>query len=448
MRAAKILIVDDEPNIRQSFSSLLKDQGHQTAVAETAEAGLALCRNQTFDLILLDLGLPGMSGLGFLDKLRETASSSLVLVISGQSDIPTALKALRSGAIDYLEKPVPAEKLIASVRASLMVAEANYQRDMMVDSLEVGAQMFGKSTALKKLLKTISQVAPTDSTVLILGENGTGKELVASQIYFKSERRNQPFVRVNCPGIPETLFESELFGHKKGAFTGAVKDHPGKFVLADQGTIFLDEIGDLPLSCQAKLLRVLENGEVETLGTTEKREVDVRVVCATNQDLNRLVSEGKFRQDLFYRISVFVLDLPPLRDRSEDIPLLIGEFLKRYDPSGRTTISPEAIAWLTSLDYPGNIRQLKNIIERLCILCSDREIQIADIDPLGRQKPTAELAQERPGSLAEKMKRYEKELIARTLGECGGNISKTARLLQLERSVMSRKVKEFDLKER
>lgn len=448
MRAARILIIDDERNIRQSFSSLLKDEGYATTVAETAETGLAKGNDSEFDLILLDLGLPGMSGLDFMDRLRETDSNALVLVISGQSDIPAALKALRSGAIDYLEKPVPAEKLIASVRASLMVAEANHQRDLMVDSLEAGARILGESTALKKLLKTISQVAPTDSTVLILGENGTGKELVASQLYLKSQRRNRPFIRVNCPGIPETLFESELFGHKRGAFTGAVKDHPGKFVLADQGTIFLDEIGELPLSCQAKLLRVLENGEVETLGTTDTRKVDVRVVCATNQDLNQLVSEGKFRQDLFYRISVFVVDLPPLRDRTGDIPLLIGEFLKRYDPSGRTTISPEAIAWLTSLDYPGNIRQLKNIIERLCILCPDREIQIADINPPSNHQPMAGLSNKRAGSLAGKMKQYEKELIARTLGESGGNISEAARLLGLERSVLSRKVKEFNLKSR
>lgn len=448
MRGARILIIDDEPNVRQSFSSLLKDEGHLTTLAETAEAGLARCKTQAFDLILLDLGLPGMSGLDFLDKLRESGSSSLVLVISGQTNISSALRAVRSGAIDYLEKPVPAEKLIASVNASLMVAEANRQRDLMVDSIEAGSRMFGKSSALAKLLGTISQVAPTDSTVLILGENGTGKELAASQTYLQSSRRNKPFIRVNCPGIPEMLFESELFGHKKGAFTGAVKDHPGKFVLADQGTIFLDEIGDLPLSCQAKLLRVLENGEVETLGSTDKREVDVRVICATNQDLAQLVSEGKFRQDLYYRISVFVLDLPPLRERADDIPLLIGEFLKRYDPTGRTTISPEAIAWLSSLDYPGNIRQLKNTIERLCILCREREIQIADLDPRRESKQTKELPQDKPASMAEKMKRYEKELIARALDKCESNISEAARLLQIERSVMSRKVKEFDLKNR
>ena len=446
MKNAKILIIDDEPNIRQSFSSLLKDEGHLTTVAGTAEDGLSLCQSKEFDLILLDLGLPGISGLEFLDQLRKSGSTSLVLVVSGQADIPSALKAVRSGAIDFLEKPVPAEKLIASVRASLMVAQANHQRNLMVDSIEAGSQMFGNSPLFRKLLKTITQVAPTDSTVLIQGENGTGKELVASQIYLKSNRRNNPFIRINCPGIPETLFESELFGHKKGAFTGAIKNHPGKFVLADQGTIFLDEIGDLPLSCQAKLLRVLETGEVETLGQTEIQQVDVRVICATNQDLNQLVSEGKFRQDLYYRISVFGLEVPPLRDRTEDIPLLIGEFLKRYDPTGRTSFSPSAIAWLASQKYPGNIRQLKNSVERFCILFRDQEIQLNDIDLGVSQKKEDEPMTNRSSSLAENLKQYEKELITRTLKECDGNISETARKLQVERSVLSRKVKELGLK--
>ncbi|MCX6834815.1 MAG: sigma-54 dependent transcriptional regulator [candidate division Zixibacteria bacterium] len=444
--SSRVLIVDDEQNIRTSFSSLLMDEGMQTRSAVSAEEAARLCAVQPFDLILLDLHLPGQHGLDFLKKLKEDPFSPAVLVISGQADIPDALKAVRLGAIDYLEKPVPPEKLISSVRAALALAAAEKQRTLMVDELDEQCRIVGQSEAVRKLNNTIAQVAPTDTTVLITGENGTGKELVATRIYLASRRRQAPFLKVNCPGIPETLFESELFGHVKGAFTGAVKDHPGKFALADGGTIFLDEIGDLPLACQAKLLRVLETGEIETLGASQARQVDVRVVCATNRKLNALISEGRFRQDLFYRISVFNVDVPPLATRPDDIPLLPGEFLKRFDPSGHTRFTPVAMAYLCTREYPGNVRQLKNLIERLTILCAGRTIDVDDVTGhFGGSAPTDDsLSDDAP--LASQLIRFEKALISQTLSQCEGNIAETARRLGMDRANLSRKVKEWGLK--
>jgi len=442
----KILIVDDEPNITLSFSSLLQDEGYQTTTAATAEEAIDRCLEASFDLVLLDLHLPGQSGIDFLKSIKEELHPPMVLVVSGQSDIPTALQAIKLGAIDYLEKPVQPEKLISSLRSSLMLATANRQRNMMVSEIDQSSQIIGNSKAIKKLLKIITQAAPSQATILITGENGTGKELVATRIYLESQRRDKPFIKVNCPGIPTTLFESELFGHAKGAFTGAVKDYPGKFVLADGGTIFLDEIGDLPLECQAKLLRVLETGEVETLGSVQKRLVDVRVISATNKNLQKFVREGKFREDLFYRISVFLVEVPPLRDRLDDIPLLVGVFLKRFDPAQTTRLSAEALAYLTTLNYPGNVRQLKNIIERLTILFHDRTVEVDDL--VAHAVPCAPSGSLRghTSSLSEKIADFEKYLIKKTLDDSGGNISEAARLLRIDRANLSKKIKELKLK--
>ncbi|MEW5993256.1 MAG: sigma-54 dependent transcriptional regulator [Candidatus Zixiibacteriota bacterium] len=445
---SRILIVDDEPNILQSFSRLLQDEGYVTITTETAEQAMQECRSGSFDLVLLDLRLPKQSGIDFLKWLKKEAYPPVVLVISGQSDIPTALEAVKLGAIDYLEKPVAAEKLVLSVRSALLLAQANRQRHLLVDDIDSQSRIVGESQAVRRLLKTIEQAAPTDSTVLITGENGTGKELVVTRLYLSSGRRDRPFVRVNCPGIPSTLFESELFGHVKGAFTGAVKDYPGKFVLADGGTILLDEIGDLPTECQAKLLRTLETGEVETLGSVQKRQADVRVICATNRNLPQLVGDDRFREDLYYRISVFTIPVPPLRERRQDIPLLVGEFLRRFDPSGSTSLSPEAMAYLTTLDYPGNVRQLKNLIEKLTILFRNQVISLTDI-----QMHSTHIAPERQvdstaSSLAEKLREFEKQLISQTLRQTGGNISEASRILRIDRANLSRRVKELGLKNR
>ena len=445
MIGGQILIVDDEGNITSSFSDLLADEGYHTETAATGEKALEKCAGVDFDLVLLDLNLPGISGLDVLRELNREASPPTVLVISGQSDIPTAVDAVRLGACDYLEKPVAPEKLISSVKAAVMLARSRRSRRIMADEIDRHNRITGTSAPMKKLLETVSQAAPSDVTVLISGENGTGKELIATRLYLESKRRDRPFIKVNCPGIPETLFESELFGHRKGAFTGAVKDYPGKFVMAHGGTIFLDEIGDLPAECQAKLLRVIETGEVETLGATEKRQVDVRIVCATNRKLPDLVARGTFREDLFYRISVFVIEVPSLRQHADDIPLLIGEFLGRFDPSGATRLTPEAVACLGDMDYPGNIRQLKNIIERLSITHSGRLITPADIldQP---QSVVNTVAADESLSLPERVRRFEKHLLETALREHGGNISHTAQYLKIDRANLSRKLKELGLR--
>jgi len=442
----KILIVDDEPNITSSFSALLKDHNYRTETAASAEDALRHVERSDFSLILLDLNLPGESGIDFLRQLRSQPGSPHVLVISGQSDIPTALQAVKLGAIDYLEKPVAAEKLISAVRSAMMLVDAERHRNLMVADLDDRTRISGRSKAVRKLLDVIDQIAPTDSTVLVTGENGTGKELVATRIFLQSDRRDKPFIKVNCPGIPETLFESELFGHSRGAFTGAVKDYPGKFKLADGGTIFLDEIGDLPVGCQAKLLRVLETGEVETLGAVSRQNVNVRVICATNRDLPRLVNEGKFREDLYYRISVLVVPVPPLRERREDIPALAGEFLRRFDPGRATNLSPEAISTLSTLDYPGNVRQLKNVIERLTILSAGRTIESDDVLAQSHQVAPGGISLEVSTTLPEKLRLFEKQLIERALDENGGNISAAARALKVDRANLSKKIKELGLK--
>jgi len=442
----RILIIDDEPNITAAFSSLLTDEGYVTSVAGTAEEALKLTASKRFDLVLLDINLPGLSGVEFLRRVAREEPPLTVLVISGQSDIPTALEAVRLGAVDYMEKPVPPEKLIAGVQSALMLGAANRQRALLIEELDHDSPIIGKSQAIKKVLHEIDRAAPTSATVLLTGENGTGKELAATRLYLSSDRRDRPFVKVNCPGVPATLFESELFGHKKGAFTGAVRDFPGKFALADGGTIFLDEIGDLPPECQAKLLRVLESGEIEQIGAVDRRSVDVRVVCASNHDLKRRVAEGLFREDLYYRISVLVIELPPLRNRRDDVPILAGEFLNRFDPAGAIRLSPDAMAFLATLDYPGNVRQLRNIIERLTIVVTGREIGVDDIMADPTVGPDAGMETNRKMSLAERQAVFEKHLIRKTLEQTGGNISEAARILQVDRASLSRRVKEFKLK--
>ncbi|UCD63769.1 MAG: sigma-54-dependent Fis family transcriptional regulator [Candidatus Zixiibacteriota bacterium] len=444
--ADKILIVDDEPNITSSLASLLGDDGYRSEVAASAEQAADRLDRCDFSLVLLDLNLPGKSGIDLLREMKDRGDPTLVLVISGQADIPTALEAVRLGAVDYLEKPVAPEKLLSSVRSALLLAAANRQRTLMVDDLDSRSRIIGKSKAIRRLIRTIDQAAPADATVLINGENGTGKELVATRLYLQGRRRDKPFVKVNCPGIPETLFESELFGHIKGAFTGAVKDHPGKFAMADGGTIFLDEIGDLPRGCQAKLLRVLETGEVETLGAQERRTVDVRVICATNRDLAALIKQGRFREDLFYRISVLVIEVPPLRERLEDVPLLAGEFLGRFDPSGGTRLSAEALGALTTLDYPGNVRQLKNLIERITILCSGRTVRLEDILPHATAGRGGVEKYQGQAPLSERLRNFEKTLIKEALEGENGNIAAAARTLGMDRANLSKKIRDFGLK--
>lgn len=449
MSKERILIVDDEAAITRSFASLLEGEGYRTDAAGSIQEAAELLQRQRFDLVLLDLNFPGESGL---DLLRTQPGSGMpaYLVVSGQSEIGTALEALKLGAVDYLEKPAPPERLLATVWSCLLLATSRRHRAIMADQADQECRLVGNAAPMQKLLKDIEQAAPSDTSVLITGPNGTGKELVATRLHLQSNRRDKPFIRVNCPGIPESLFESELFGHRRGAFTGAVRDYPGKFMQADGGTLLLDEIGDLPLPCQAKLLRVLETGEVETLGATETNSVDVRVICATNRNLEKLLAEERFRQDLYYRISVFHIQVPPLNRRRDDIPLLVAEFLGRFDPTGSTSLSPEALAHLMSVDWPGNVRQLKNLVERLCIICPGRTIRLRQLAAHMTDSSFPSIEQEEdpagPGSLSEQLEAFERRLIAQTLDQCGGNISRAARVLAVDRANLSRKIKQFGLR--
>ena len=442
--SSRILIVDDEPNIVASFDSLLSNEGYQTCGVFSPDEAEQLLNKRHFEIILLDLNFPGRSGLDLLQKIVAKPGHPMVLVISGQAEIKTAIDALRVGASDYLEKPVDPVRLISTVRNLVGLYQAKRRQLMITDQIEEKSQLVGNSTPMRELEDMILMIGPTDSTVLITGENGTGKELVATRLFLSSNRRDKPFVKVNCPGIPASLFESELFGYRKGAFTGADKDYPGKFRLADSGTIFLDEIGDLPRECQAKLLRVLETGEIETLGSGMEETVDARIVCATNRDLASRVKQGDFREDLFYRISVITIQVPPLRERPEDIPLLVGEFLRQFDPSGETSLAAEALALISGYEFPGNVRQLRNLIERLTIFYGGTRIGAAQIESTGTLHKSVDT--EDHHTLAESLHSFEKNLIAAALSECGDNITKAAEMLGIDRANLSRKVKEHNLK--
>ncbi len=449
MSRERILIVDDEASVTRSLASLLKGEGYRTDTAGSVRQASEMIRRQPFDLVLLDLSFPGESGLDLL-RSQTGLGAPEYLVVSGQSEVGTALEALKLGALDYLEKPVTPERLLATVRSCLLLTTARRHRTVMADQADEQCRLTGNSPAMQKLLREIEQAAPSDASVLITGPNGTGKELVATRLHLQSIRRDKPLIRVNCPGIPQTLFESELFGHRKGAFTGAVKDYPGKFMLADGGTLLLDEIGDLPSPCQAKLLRVLETGEVETLGAAETNIVDVRVICATNRNLDTLLAEGKFRQDLYYRVSVFHIQVPSLDNRREDIPILVAEFLRRFDPSGSTSLSPEALAHLMTVRWPGNVRQLKNVVERLSIIYPGRRIGLrelaAQLTPASPRESVGEQMPPDGDSLSSRLEAFERLLISQTLDRCNGNISEAARVLGVDRANLSRKVKQFGLK--
>ncbi|MCK4372456.1 MAG: sigma-54-dependent Fis family transcriptional regulator, partial [candidate division Zixibacteria bacterium] len=437
----RILIIDDEPNITSSFASLLTDEGHLAEGASDAETGLKRIERNRYDLVLLDLNLPGLSGIDFLKRIKGKPTAPMVLVISGQSEIAVALEAMKLGAVDYLEKPVAPERLISSVRAALMLLQAERQRSIMADEVDAGSQMIGQSASMRQLSSVISQAAPTDVTVLIEGENGTGKELVATRIYLESRRRDRPFVKVNCPGIPETLFESELFGHRKGAFTGAVKDYPGLLEMADGGTLFLDEIAELDGNLQSKLLRVIQEKTFERVGGRRQITADVRLIAATNRRLKRMVDEGGFREDLFYRLNTFPLELPPLRERPADIPALARAFLGRAAKEfGKPPLelSEEAMECLMGYNWPGNVRELENAIERAVILAQNSNIEVTDL-------PHQNLPLARSALPGKRLKEAEKNHILNILTETEGNYSEAARILGISRMTLYNKAREYGI---
>ena len=438
----RILIVDDEPGIRQSLKGVFEDEGFSTETVASGEECLKKVEQNPYDLILLDIWLPGIDGLETLRKLREKSPHTHVIMISGHATIATAVSATKLGAYDFIEKPLSLEHTLLTVRNALSHRRLEQANDLLRHQLEARFNIVGDSIPIKALRKQIAMVAPTNSRVLIYGESGTGKELVSRNIHFMSNRANAPFVEVNCAAIPEELIESELFGHTKGSFTGATDTKKGKFELADGGTLFLDEIGDMSIKTQAKVLRVLEEQSFQPIGAPTGIRVDVRVITATNKNLQNEIAAGHFREDLFYRLNVIPFVVPPLRERREDIPILARYFMRVFSAEhgrGPKEFASDALDMLVDYSWPGNVRELRNEIERLVIMIQDGVIQANDLTlPNGMTGPKA-------STLHEARAHYEREFILSKLRENNWNISQTARLLGLERSYLYRKMKAYGI---
>ncbi len=443
-----ILVIDDEQSIRESLKGILQDEGYRPLFAESGEDGLSLLREESPDLILLDIWLPGIDGLETLRLIREDFPEQLVIMMSGHGTIETAVKATKLGAYDFIEKPLSLEKVLLCVENAFKVGQLVEENRSLKQKMAKDCNMIGESEAISSLKEQIGIAAPTSGWVLITGENGTGKELVARASHNLSKRRSKPFVEVNCAAIPEELIESELFGHEKGAFTGATSLRKGKFDQAHEGTLFLDEIGDMSLKTQAKILRILQERKFERVGGSRTIEVDVRVIAATNKDLEEEIAQGNFRQDLYYRLNVLPFHVPPLRERCEDIPLLVEHFLTHFcNQEGRTikNMDSAALDALKNYSWPGNVRELKNLVERLVIMIQADTITLAHLPEsvLGhtRSPDVANSA----ATLKEAREQFEKNFIRQKLTEFDGNISRTAEAIEMERSNLHRKLKAFGI---
>jgi two-component system nitrogen regulation response regulator NtrX len=437
-----ILIVDDEPGIRDTLRGVMEDEGFAVEAVATGEECLAALEKRAYSCILLDVWLPGIDGLETLRRLRAAGSDASVVIISGHGNVETAVKATKLGAFDFVEKPLSLEKTLLTVRNALKQQRLELINAEMAAELAHEYKMVGDSVAMRALRKQIAVVAPTDGRVLIYGESGTGKELVARAIHAKSRRANEPFIEVNSAAIPEELIESELFGHVKGAFTGATAAKKGKFELADGATLFLDEIGDMSANVQAKVLRVLEEQRFEPVGSGNSVKVDVRVIAATNKRLDAEIEQGKFRPDLFYRLNVIPFELPPLRDRLEDVPLLVDFFNQNFSRAyGKIPkhFEPDAIEELQNYSWPGNVRELRNTIERVVIMNPGIKVMAADLPPHGKDEAPA--TSFRFPSFKEATDAYHREFIQRKLDEAEGNVSRAAELMGVDRSHLYRRMR-------
>jgi two-component system, NtrC family, nitrogen regulation response regulator NtrX len=446
----RILIVDDEAGIRQALKQVLEYEDLTVRVAASGGEAITLYPEFRPHLVFLDVKMAGLDGLETLTRLRDLDARAQVVMISGHGTIATAVEATQRGAFDFLEKPLDTDRLLVTVRNALAHAELIDENSRLKEVTESRFAMVGASPALQTVRDLIGKVGPTGARVLITGENGTGKELVARALHEASPRHDRPFIEVNCAAIPSELIESELFGHMKGSFTGAFADRAGKFEQADSGTLFLDEVGDMSLSAQAKLLRVLQEGVVTRIGGAKSIQVDVRVLAATNKDLDGEIAEGRFREDLLYRLNVVPIDVPPLRERREDIPALVAHFAEQLGASagvpGRT-FSDDAIRRLQSRAWPGNIRELRNAVERALILASGRTVTAADIDHLLPAGATANAAAEVSGSHTfETFKQEaEKNFLIQQLRDHDWNVSETARALKMPRSNLYKKIERYGL---
>lgn len=441
-----ILIVDDELSILKSVKEVLKDEGYEVTTTETGTDALKAMKDAAPDLVLLDVWMPGMDGIEALSRMRESHPDTVVIVMSGHASIDTAVKAVRLGAYDFIEKPLSLDKLSLTVKNALHKKRLEEENQDLKAKVEARSEIVGESEKIRSLKEEIMRAGPTNGRVLIFGENGTGKELVAMAIHKLSLRADKPFVTVNCAAIPEELIESELFGHEKGSFTGATSQRKGKFELADSGTLFLDEIGDMSLSTQSKVLRALQEQEIQRVGGTKPIKVDVRVIAASNKVLEDEIKAGRFREDLYYRLNVIPFNVPPLRERREDIPLLVDYFISEFSLEyGKRpkSVTPEAMRLFTGYPWPGNIREMKNIIERLVIMAPGEAIGAEHVPP-----PVRQAAQPGAGggdytayeTLKDARAAFERDFITSKLKENGWNISKTAEALKIERSNLHRKI--------
>jgi two-component system nitrogen regulation response regulator NtrX len=450
-KAATVLIVDDEPGVRSALSGVLRDEGYAVEAVESGEACLDRVLREVIDIIVLDVWLPGLDGLATLARLRQMKIDSQVVVISGHGNIESAVKAIKMGAFDFVEKPLSLEKTVLVIRNALRQRHLEAENRALRARVAGSSRMVGESLLMRQLREQVAMAAPTNGRVLIFGENGTGKELVARTVHAMSRRRNSAFIEVNCAAIPEELIESELFGHVKGAFTGAVADRRGKFEAANGGTIFLDEIGDMSLKTQAKVLRVLQEQVTEPVGSTSRVQVDVRVLAATNKDLVAEIRAGRFREDLYFRLNVIPIYVPPLRERSEDIPLLVDHFVSdfaiEYARSAKT-VQPGAMVRLKSYRWPGNVRELRNVIERVVIMAPGDVITEQDLAFLSGATvsgPAPDEAAAPAVPLYTARDQFEREYILRQLALQQGNISRTAEVLGVERSNLYRKMRAFGI---
>ena len=443
-----ILVVDDEVSICQSVKAILSDEGYQVLVAGSGEEAIKVVEEEMPQLVLLDIWLPGIDGLETLKAIKEAHPNVLVIMMSGHGTIETAVRATKLGAFDFIEKPLSLDKVIIIVNNALNVVRLEEENILLKQKVSHQYELTGNSQVIAELKEMINIVAPTNAWILIMGENGTGKELVARSIHHLSRRSHKPIVEVNCAAIPEELIESELFGHEKGAFTGATEKKRGKFDLAHEGTIFLDEVADMSLKAQAKILRILQEKKFERVGGNKLIDMDVRVLAATNKDLETEMEVGHFRQDLYYRLHVIPLRVPTLRERKEDIKFLAERFLLDFAvKEGQTqkVLTEDALAMLTQHDWPGNVRELKNIIERLIILTPSNEITAKDIPLLNVKIENGASCGDSVVVAADLLKDakmdFERQYILKKLEENDGNISKTAEAIGLERSNLHKKIK-------
>ncbi|MBM3751045.1 MAG: sigma-54-dependent Fis family transcriptional regulator [Acidimicrobiia bacterium] len=453
---AVILIVDDEAGVRSSLAGVLRDEGYQVDTVDSGEACLEQVRRKAYDVLLLDIWLPGLDGLDTLEQLRARGLEAEVIMISGHGNIENAVRATKLGAFDFIEKPLSLEKTVLVVRNAIRQHQLEVENRALRARVDRRFVIVGESSAIGRLREQIAMAAPTNGRVLISGENGTGKELVARHIHLLSQRQEKPFIEVNCAAIPEELIESELFGHTRGAFTGAVADRRGKFELAHSGTLFLDEIGDMSLKTQAKVLRALQEQVIEPVGGQHSVRVDVRIIAATNKDLLDEIRAGRFREDLFFRLNVIPIHVPPLRERGDDVVLLARHFITEIAREyGRRLkqLTPEAEAVLRAFRWPGNVRELRNVIERVMIMVPGEQISAADLAFLGVSSPAhvrgVGAASLLPASevlpLYSARDDWEREYIRAALAACDGNISRTADVLGVERSNLYRKMKGLGL---